>query len=133
MPPDSQRRSVGDSCSSSSGSSCNNRTMGGAGNKTMSHRELSLALKAIVSREVRENSKAASATVAARLGGRSVEERHNRVGRAHDEEKLRAARLRAAKPGAVYGDAVKEANMRANNGSKNRGKKPRMNSFDPLR
>lgn len=94
----------------------------------MSRRELSLTMKAVVSREVRENSKVASTTVAGRLGGRSVQER-NRVGRAHGEEKLRVARLRAAKPGAVYGDAVKKANMR---GSKNKGKQ-RTNSFDHLR
>lgn len=89
-------------------------------------------MKAIASREVRENSKAASATVAARLGGRSVEERNRVVGRAHGEEKRRVARLRATNPGAVYGDAVKEANMRgANNSSK--GQQPKIDSFDPRR
>lgn len=86
---------------------------GGKGNKT-SNRELSLMMKTIAYREVRESGKAASATVAARVGG-IAERSHRVVGRAYDEEKLRVARLRAIRRETVYGDAVKEANMRGTN------------------
>lgn len=95
----------------------------------MSRRELSLTLKTIVSRQVRENSKAASAVTAARLGGRACEERNKRVGRAHGEKKLRAAQMRATQRGVIYGDAVTEANKL---GGMKRGSK-REKSFDPLR
>lgn len=67
-------------------------------------------MKTIGSRKVRENSKVASAVVAARVGGKRCE-RNNRVSHAHAEDKTRVAQLRAAKPGAIYGDAVKEANL----------------------
>lgn len=79
--------------------------------RAMSHRELSLTMKTIGSRKVRESSKVASAIVAARLGGKRHEECSNRVSRVHAEDKMRVAQLRAAKPGVVYGDAVKEANL----------------------
>ncbi len=78
--------------------------------RAMSRRELSLAVKTIGSRKVRESSKAASAVVAARVGGKRCE-RNNRVSRAYAEDKTRVAQLRAAKPGVIYGDAVKEANL----------------------
>lgn len=94
----------------------------------MSNRELSLAMKAVVSRQVRESSKAASAVVASRLEGKSSEERTNRVARAHGEKKLRAAQMRATQRGVIYGDAVTEANKR---GSKVESKKEK--NFDPPR
>ena len=97
--------------------------------RTMSNRELSLTMKAVVSRQVRESSKAASAVVAARLGGKSCEERINRVGRAHGEEKLRAAQMRATRCGIIYGDAVTEANKRG--GKKTEANKEK--SFNPPR
>lgn len=95
----------------------------------MSSRELSLTLKTIGSRQVRESSKVASAVVAARLGGRSCEDRNNRVGRAHGEEKLRAAQMRATQRGVIYGDAVTEANKR---GTK-KGDSKKEKGFDPPR
>lgn len=86
-------------------------------------------MKTIVSRQVRESSKVASAVVAARLGGKSCKERSNRVGRAHGEEKLRAAQIRATQRGATYGDAVTEANKRGSNKRESK----RDDSFDPPR
>lgn len=89
----------------------------GLGSRTsdMSHRQLSLTMKAIASRAVRESSKLASATVAARLRGQNGE-RSKRVNRAHGEERLKVAQLRTTRREAIYGDAVKQANMRGGNG-----------------
>lgn len=90
----------------------------------MSHRDLSVALKAMASREVRESSKIASATVAARLKGQNSE-RSSRVAHAHRKEQLRVAQLRATRRESIYGDAVKEANMRSGNGGKRKKAKTR--------
>lgn len=79
----------------------------------MSKRELSLTMKAIVSRQVRESSKLASAVVASRFGGKSCDERRDRVGCAHDAEKVRARRC-GQQRAALYGNAVTEANKRGN-------------------
>ncbi|CAM9121714.1 unnamed protein product, partial [Ectocarpus sp. 13 AM-2016] len=57
---------------------------------------------------------------------------HRVVGRAHDEEKLRVARLRATRREAVYGDAVKAANMRGTN-YRSKAKKKRDETFRPPR
>jgi len=98
--------------------------------RAMSHRELSLTMKTIGSRKVRESSKVASATVAARVGGNRCE-RDNRVSRVHAEDKMRLAQQRAAKPGVIYGDAVKEANLRGcMRGGKRTSSKE---SFEPSR
>lgn len=78
-------------------------------------------MKAIAAREVRESSKLASATVAARLQGQNGE-RSSRVTRAHGQEKLRVDQLRTTRREAIYGDAVKQANMRGGNGRKVKSK-----------
>lgn len=97
--------------------------------KTLSNRELSLTMKTVVSRQVRESSNVASAVVAARRGGKSCEERSNRVGQAHGEEKLRAAQMRATRRGVIYGDAVTEANKRGRKKSESK----KETSFNPPR
>lgn len=77
----------------------------------LSRRELALAQKVVLSREVRERGKAAAAAVSARLCGQAAD-RDGRILRARKLEKLRAARQRAARPENIYGNAVKEANLR---------------------
>lgn len=70
-----------------------------------------LAVKTVLSREVREGGKAAAATLAARLSEKMFES-DGRVVRARRREKMRAAELHASRPEAMYGDAVKHANLR---------------------
>lgn len=87
---------------------------GGVFEGKLSRHGLNLALKAVRAREVRDESQAASAAVAARLGGQ-LADRDDRVARARDREKLKQVLQRAARPGVIYGDAVKEANLRGVN------------------
>lgn len=90
-----------------------------------SRRAWSLASKAVLARSVREESKAAPAIVAARLGSQHADS-DDRVACARAREKVRVALLRASRPGTMYGEAVKEANLRGANGG-------RLKSRDPLR
>lgn len=86
----------------------------GVVDRKLSRHGLNLALKAVRAREVREESQAASAAVAARLGGQ-LADRDDRVTRARGRERVKRALQRAARPEVIYGDAVKEANLRGIN------------------
>lgn len=85
--------------------------------RKLSRQGLNLALKAVISRAVREEGKAALKANAARLGGQQAE-RDRHVARARGREKMRVALMRVNRPGAMYGDAVQEANLRCVNGDK---------------
>lgn len=78
--------------------------------RQLSCRGLNLALKAVLSREVRAEGKVASAAVAARINGEHA--KFNGQARHAQRKELRGALRRAARPEVIYGNAVKEANMR---------------------
>lgn len=72
-----------------------------------SKRAMTLALKAVAAREVRESGKEVAAAAAAkRKGGH----RDEQVARSRAQEKAKHLILQASRPGAMYGDAVAEAN-----------------------
>lgn len=86
-----------------------------------SKRAMALALKAVAAREVREGGKEVAAAAAKRKGGHCDEQ----VARSRAQEKAKRLILRASRPGAMYGDAVAEANNVTRVGGRGGGERGR--------